>query len=367
MAVFKVKNLRYIDWGLLAIILILISFGLTVIYGLDLAQDNHFLFFKKQLFFAFVGIAFFFFFSGVDYKIFKTYSYWLYLFSLFLLVLVLWTGKTIRGTTGWFSWGGVQFQPVELAKIFLIIVLARFFALKAYEIKTFQFIVLSSVFFIPVFILVMLQPDLGSALILFFIWIGMLLISGIKKKHFLIIFTVLLVLSVAAWFFVLRDYQKDRILTFLNPSSDPLGSGYNVIQATVAVGSGQLLGRGISLGSQSQLHFLPEAHTDFIFSSLAEAFGFVGSTMVLVLYALFFWEIVRKLSFVRDDFAVFLTVGFLIYFISQIVLNIAMNLSMAPVTGLPLPLISYGGSSLVSGLIMLGIVSNILVSAKSGD
>ena len=299
-----------------------------------------------------------------NYKILKTYSYWFYLFALGLLFAVLFVGETIRGTKGWFALPGFQFQPVELTKIFLILVLARFFAYRAYEIKRFQTIILSSVLFAPSFLLVMFQPDLGSAIVLFMIWLGMVLVSGIKKKHLAIIGVILLVVFILAWFFGFKDYQKARIATFLNPASDSLGIGYNVIQSTIAIGSGQIFGRGISLGSQSQLNFLPEAHTDFIFSSLAEALGFLGASLVLFLYGFLFFRVVRKIKSIKGDFAVFLVVGILIYFISQIVLNIAMNMSIAPVVGLPLPLLSYGGSSLVVSMIMLGIISQVLIRAK---
>ena len=358
------KNLRFFDWGLLAIILILISFSLIIIYSLDLSQDNNFLFFKKQLVFILIGVALFLVFSFIDYKIFNTYSYWFYLFSLFLLVGVLFFGEVIRGTKGWFVFGGLQFQPVEMAKVALIIVLARFFSKKAYEIKKFQFIILSGILLAPSLFLVLLQPDLGSAIVLFVLWFGMLLVSGIKKKHLLILMLILVLVFVLAWFFGFKDYQKARLATFLNPSSDPLGIGYNVIQSTIAVGSGKLLGQGVSHGSQTQLQFLPEAHTDFIFASLAEAFGFLGVSLVLFFYGLFFYRIIRRLKKVRDDFATFLVLGVLVYFIAQIFSNISMNLSLAPVIGLPLPLLSYGGSSLVISLIMLGIVSNILIKSE---
>lgn len=364
MVLLPFKNIRFFDWGLLAIILVLISFSLIIIHSLDLSQGNDFFLFKKQLAFIAVGLVLFFIFTFLDYKIFNTYSYWLYLFALLMMIAVLFVGDVIRGTKGWFVIGGVQFQPVELLKIALIVVLARFFSKRAYEIKTFKFIVLSGILFAPAFLLVMLQPDLGSALVLFAIWFGMLLVSGLKKKHFFIFLVGILIVFTLAWFFGFKDYQKERIATFLNPASDALGIGYNVIQSTIAVGSGRVFGQGVSSGSQTQLQFLPEAHTDFIFASLGEAFGFVGTSLVLFFYGLFFYRIIIKLKGVRSDFAIFLTLGVLIYFISQIVSNIAMNISMAPVIGLPLPFLSYGGSSLVMSFVMVGIISNILIKSQ---
>ncbi|NCF75191.1 MAG: rod shape-determining protein RodA [Xanthomonadaceae bacterium] len=363
---FSTKNLYRFNWGLLTITLILISFSLLILYSLDLGNENNLFFFKKQLAFVGLGILLFFVFNAIDYKIFKTYSYWIYLFSLFLLTAVLFFGKSIHGTQGWFVIGNFQFQPVEISKIALIIVLSRFFSIKAYEIKTIQFITLSGILLAPSLILVMRQPDLGSAIILFILWFGMLLVSGIKKKHLFFISLSLITIFIFAWFFGLQEYQKARILTFLNPSSDPLKTGYNVIQSKIAIGSGQIFGRGFSFGTQSQLNFLPEAHTDFILSSLAESLGFLGITLILFFYGLFFYIIIKKLKTVYDDFGIFLIIGILIYFISQIFLNIAMNIGMAPVIGIPLPLLSYGGSSLIITFIMLGIVSSVLTKNRYG-
>ncbi|MEA2088470.1 MAG: rod shape-determining protein RodA [Patescibacteria group bacterium] len=364
MLFFPIKNLYRFNQGLLAITLILISFSFLILYSLDLGNENNLFFFKKQLSFAILGILFFAIFNAINYKIFKTYSYCIYFFSLFLLITVLFFGQSIRGTQGWFVIGGFQFQPVEFSKIALIIVLSRFFSIRAYEIKKFQFIALSGILFAPSFILIMRQPDLGSAIILFILWFGMLLVSGIKKKHLFFLLLALIIIFIFAWFFGFQDYQKARILTFLNPSSDPLGIGYNVIQSKIAIGSGQIFGRGFSFGSQSQLNFLPEAHTDFIFASLAESLGFLGISLALFFYALFFYVIIKNLKMVRDDFGIFLIIGILIYFISQIFLNIAMNIGVAPVMGIPLPLLSYGGSSLITTFIMLGIISSVLTKNK---
>ncbi len=354
-------NLRRLDLWLLTIILILIGFSLITIYSLDLSQKTDFFYFKKQLIFSVIGIICFFVFALIDYKILKTYSYAIYLFALTLLTLVLFFGHTIHGTRGWFMFYGLSAQPVEFAKIAIIIVLARFLSVHAYEIKNFSYIFLSAILLSPAILLTLLQPDLGSAAILLILWVGMLLVSGIKKKHFFLLSASFILCFCLAWLFGFKDYQKDRILTFLNPSLDPLMSGYNVIQSTIAVGSGKLFGHGISSGSQSQLQFLPEAHTDFIFSSLAEGLGLIGSGLLLFLFAILFYKIIKQLKNVSDDFGIFLVSGILTYFISQIFLNIAMNIGIAPVMGIPLPLISYGGSSLVVSFIMLGITANVLM------
>ncbi len=360
MAKINLKIFSKFDWTVFFLILLLLGLSLTLIYSYSLSQNNHLFFFKKQAFFAVSGLALLFLFSAIDYHILKTYSYWIYLFSLFLLMAVLLFGATINGTKGWFALGIFRFQPVELTKIALILVLARFFSYRAYEIKKFSTIVLSGILLAPAIFLVLLQPDLGSAIILFFIWLGMAILSGIKKKHLFFLGLAALAAFALAWFFWFKPYQKNRILTFLYPARDPLSAGYNVIQSTITVGSGRFLGKGISFGSQSQLKFLPEAHTDFIFATLAETLGFLGVTFTLAIYGLLFWRLSQKARLLRDDFAIFLLVGILIYLITQIFFNIAMNIKMAPVMGLPLPLLSYGGSSLLITLIMLGIALNIL-------
>ncbi|MEA2064996.1 MAG: rod shape-determining protein RodA [Patescibacteria group bacterium] len=358
-------NLRNLDLWLLIIILILIGFSLITIYSLDLSQKTDFFYFKKQLIFSVIGIVCFFAFALIDYKILKTYSYAIYLFALTLLILVLFFGKVVHGTRGWFAFYGISAQPVEFAKIAIIITLARFLSMRAYEIKKFLNIFLSAILLSPTILLTLLQPDLGSAIILLILWIGMLFIGGMEKKHLFLLSTSLILCFCLAWFFSFKDYQKDRILTFLNPSLDPLASGYNVIQSTIAVGSGKLFGRGISSGSQSQLQFLPEAHTDFIFSSLAEGLGLIGAGLLLFLFVILFYKIIKKLKGVSNDFGIFLVSGILIYFISQIFLNIAMNIGIAPVMGIPLPLISYGGSSLIVSFIMLGIIANVLTQKST--
>lgn len=353
-------SIRHFDLWMLIIILILIGFSLITIYSLDLSQKTDFFYFKKQLIFSIIGISCFFIFALIDYKILKTYGYVIYLFALTLLILVLFFGYAAHGTRGWFVFYGLSAQPVEFAKIAIIIILARFLSIHAHEIKKISCIFLSAILLSPAILLVMLQPDLGSAIILLILWVGMLLVGGIRKKHFLLLSIFFILCFCLAWFFSFKDYQKDRILTFLNPSSDPLNSGYNVIQSIIAIGSGKLFGRGISSGSQSQLQFLPEAHTDFIFSSLAEGLGLIGAGLLLFLFAILFYKIIKHLKQISNDFGIFLVSGILIYFISQIFLNIAMNIGIAPVMGLPLPLISYGGSSLVVSFIMLGIIANVL-------
>jgi len=189
----------------------------------------------------------------------------------------------------------------------------------------------------------------------------MLIIIGIKRLHLLSIIAVILVLAFSSWFFFLQDYQKNRILTFIDPSRDPLGQGYNITQASIAVGSGQLVGRGLGYGSQSQLKFLPESQTDFIFAVIAEELGFIGVVIILFFWLIFFWRLIRGLKTCSNDFGVFLVLGISLLFIIHIFVNIGMNIGLAPVTGISLPFLSYGGSFLISSLFMVGLAQSVII------
>ena len=264
----------------------------------------------------------------------------------------------MHGTTGWFIIGPLSLQPVELAKFFLVIFLADYFSREGRNIFTFRDI-LKSFAAAAIFIaLVLRQPDLGSSIILFLIWLGMLLFSRVQKKHMIVVFLGFIAAGLLAWFFVLAPYKKDRIKVFVNPKLDPLGAGYNIKQSIIAIGSGGFFGKGIGFGSQSQLRFLPEAHTDFIFAMIAEEMGFLMVVFVLGMFALFFWRILVLAQKSQTNFTAYLSVGFLIIFLSETLINVGMNLGLMPVTGLALPFISLGGSALVSNFIMVGILES---------
>ena len=269
-------------------------------------------------------------------------------------------GSTVRGTTGWIGLGQFNIQPVEIAKVVIIIFLASFLSKKKSQlsiiVRTIASIVLVA---IPVF-LILKQPDLGSAAIIMGIWIGMLFVSGINKKVFFGLFLAGLVISSASWF-VLQDYQKERLMNFVSPERDPRGSGYNVIQSIVAVGSGGAWGKGLGHGSQSQLNFLPEKHTDFIFAVFAEEFGFLGSFVIISLFGILIYRIKETARLARDNFGYLLAVGISMMLFFQILVNIGMNIGVAPVAGVPLPLLSYGGSSMISILAALGIIQSIYI------
>ena len=353
--------LQKLDWFLILAIFLLVCFGLSAIYSIAFSQEEaNFFYFKKQIIGAVIGFALLFLAAFVDYKSLKIYSRFFYVFAFLMLTMVLLFGQTLRSTTGWFVIGGISFQPVELVKLFLIIFLAAYFSRQPRGKKSFIHILISGSATALLCALVLLQPDLGSAALLFIIWIAMLLLRGVKKKHLIILLSAIIILSLISWFFVLEDYQKDRLLTFVNPELDPLGSGYNVTQSIIAVGSGQLLGRGLGFGSQSQLKFLPSSQTDFIFAVLAEELGLVGVFFILVFWLLFFWRLILAAQRARDDFALFFILGAIVFFASQVTINIGMNLGIMPVTGITLPFMSLGSSSLITSLITIGVAESII-------
>ena len=285
------------------------------------------------------------------------------------MVLVLTPlGSTIRGTRGWFSLGWASFQPVELAKIFLIIILADIYSRQARTINQFKHLFLIGLVALLPFILAASQPDFGSAMVLFFIWLISFFLVTKNKKHIILVLASVVLLFSAAWFFIFQDYQQDRIKAFVNPAFDPLGRGYNVRQSIIAVGAGRLTGRGLGFGSQSQLKFIPESQTDFIFSVIAEELGFVGVVMVLALFLFLFYRLYKIALLSPDDFGLFLVVLIAILIFIHSFVNIGMGLGLLPVTGISLPFVSYGGSFMVVMLILIGLVLNIykagLISRK---
>lgn len=358
---------RKSDWLLSLIAFFLVAFGLMGIYSIETSVvDSDFSNFKKQITFFIIGIALMIFFSLLDYRYLKTYSMVIFGLGLLILVLVLISGIVIRGTQGWLVLFGEQgFQPVELAKIVLIIVLAHFFTNWRAEITKLKNLLLIFLVAGVLIVLVFLQPDFGSAFILIAIFLGLLFMTRIKKSFVISILVILTIVMLLSWSFVLQDYQKNRILTFLDMDRDPWGSGYNIKQSIIAVGSGQLFGRGLSLGPQSGLNFLPVQETDFIFAVIAEELGFVGSFLLIGFIVLLIYRLFRISRLARDDFGLFVVGGIMIYLFSQSILNIGMNIGVMPIAGVPLPLVSYGGSSLLATFIMLGIAQSIYIRRET--
>jgi len=350
---------KNIDWLLLVAVFLLVCFGLSSIFSLGLSQHSNFGLFGKQVLFSLIGILFLFIFISFDYRWWRSLSSWIYLVSVILLVLLFWFGKEVNGAKSWFIFGSFSFQPIELAKLSVIMVLARFFSSRAHLKYNLKIWWQSFLIILPISVLAFLQPDFGSVLVVVFIWFAMLWLSGLKKKHLWFFLGLVILLAIFGWRFGLQDYQKQRIAVFLNPELAPLGAGYNVRQSMIAIGSGQFFGRGLGLGTQSQLRFLPISEADFIFSSLAEEMGFVGVFFIFVLFFILFYRLFKIMNFVRDDFGAFLIFGLSAMFFIQMTVNIGMTLGLLPVTGLPLPFVSYGGSFLVISLLGIGIVESI--------
>jgi rod shape determining protein RodA len=350
-----------LDWLMLTVALLLLTIGLAALYSVSFS-GNEFNsgYFVKQIVAIFIGIGIMIVLSAYDYRAFGFFSTKLYLSAVLILFGVIYFGIQARGTVGWFGISGFNFQPVELTKLIVIIFLANFLSKKRNELSTWVRIFSSAILiFIPVW-LILWQPDFGSAVIIIGIWLGMFLASGISKKNIAIFISIMLVMVFSSWFF-LRDYQKDRIKNFVNPYNDPRGSGYNVIQSIVAVGSGGTWGKGLGHGSQSQLNFLPEKHTDFIFAAISEELGFLGSFLVLGLFGILLYRMKNIAKFARDNVGYLMSIGIMIMFSLQIFINIGMNIGIAPIAGIPLPLLSYGGSSVMIMLASIGILQSIYI------
>ncbi|MFZ6036209.1 MAG: rod shape-determining protein RodA [Patescibacteria group bacterium] len=349
------------DWPLLIVVLFLVVIGMVGIYSVEVTADepDYALVIRQAIFFV-VGMAFMIFVLAIDYRQIRGWSWVLFGLSTALLVGVLAFGTTIRGTKGWFMLvGDLGFQPVELVKIFVIIVLAKLLYDWRGEIHRLQHLV-QLLGLVGVLIgLVLIQPDFGSAFIIGSITLGLLGIIRMPRKFLVWLLVGLVIMSVLGWQFVLRDYQKERILTFLQPDRDPYGSGYNIKQSIIAVGSGNLFGRGLALGPQSRLNFLPVQETDFIYAVIAEQLGLIGSGLIIVLFVVLVYRLVGIARRARDDFGLFMVMGTVIYFCAQAVMNIGMNVGLLPIAGVPLPFVSYGGSSLVASLILVGLVQSV--------
>lgn len=341
------RSIFDIDWGLMAPVLILVTLSLTTLFSIDISL------FRSQFIFFIVGIFAFLFFSQTNYKIVAIYSMPIYIVSVVLLLVVLVLGIESRGSVRWLEFLGFRVQFSEIIKPFLALSLSSFLSSKDnYSLKT---LFLAVCFLMPIVFLVFLQPDLGNALIYLMVAVLAFIIFGFPFRFFfagLFFFSLFLPLI---WKF-LHGYQKARILTFLNPN-DPLGLSYNAIQSVIAVGSGMLIGRGLGLGTQSGLRFLPERHTDFIFATLSEELGIVGGTLVVLTFGFLLYKIFTIFLNQEDLFCkVFSIITFSLIFF-QFFINTGMNIGILPIVGITLPFVSYGGSSLLSNFILLGMLS----------
>lgn len=358
------KKILNFDFIYLAGVLLLLAVGLIVLYSIPNSSAD----FWKQFFLVIFGLILFFYLGITNYSIFKSYSTLLYFLSILILVVVLIPplGVKVNGTMGWLNLGFTRIQPVEMVKVCIIIFLAHFIEDKRIALGELNTIIASFILVSVIGFLIFLQPDFGSALVIYGIWFGMIFISGISKKYLLAFLIVGILISVVTWPF-LNPLQKKRITDFVNSEQeqDLQGSGYNVNQSVIAVGNGGLYGKGIGYGSQSQLNFLPEKHTDFIFATIVEATGLIGACFILSLFLVIFIRFRFIADSARDSFGYFLVSGVMILLFIHVLINIGMNIKVMPVTGIPLPFISYGGSSIVSILIACGIVMNVFVRKET--
>lgn len=349
-----IKSLVTIDWILFGSVVLISSAGLVTMNSF--VADN--IFFTRQLVWLSVGICIFFGLSIIDFKFLRRTSVitWLFVFTVGLLSLLFIVGSVIKGAQSWFDLGFFSIQPAELAKLVLIILLAKYFSRRHIEIRNIRHILVSGIYAGILFLLILAQGDFGSAVIIFLIWFGMVLVSGISKKHLLLVFGIILLSTTVLWTFVFQDYQKARIISFVKPLEDIQGAGYNAYQSTITVGSGKLFGKGLGYGTQSRLQFLPEHETDFIFAAFAEEWGFIGVLIILVLYGVVVWRILINALYGASNFETLFGLGLAILIMSHFTIHIGMNIGLLPVTGITIPFMSYGGSHVIVVFTALGIL-----------
>lgn len=358
----KISILR-VDWVLLAPVLLVALAGLATMNSF--VGESYF--FERQSVWLSLSLVVFFAASLVDWRFLRRTGVIVVLFvvsALFLLFLFA-AGSVFQGARSWFDLGGFSFQPSDPAKLTLVLLLSKYFSRRHVEIAHIRHILVSGTYALIFFLLVLLQPDFGSAIIIFLIWFGMVLVSGISKKHLLAVIASVAVASMLLWSFALAPYQKQRIITFLDPLADVRGTGYNARQSTIAVGSGELFGKGVGYGTQSKLRFLPEYETDFIFAAFAEEWGFVGSLLLLSLYGVIIWRILRAAMLGAGNFEMFFGLGLAIFFMAHIIVHVGMNIGLLPITGVTIPFMSYGGSHLVTEFLGLGILMGQRVYSRA--
>ncbi len=315
-------------------------------------------FFGRQLIWAAVSLVAFFVASRIDVRFLNRSNviFGIYITAMIFLVAVLIGGSVVNGAKSWFSFGAFSFQPSDIVKIALILLLAKYYSRRHVEIRHVRHVVVSGLYALVPLLLIFLEPDFGSAIIIFLIWFGMTLVSGISKKHLAVVFLLGLAAFAGLWLFVFKPYQKERILNFLNPYYDIRGSGYNAFQSRIAVGSGGVYGKGVGFGTQSRLQYLPEYQTDFIFAAFTEEWGFIGALILLILYGLLLARIIKAAFVGATNFETLFATGFAIMLLSHILINVGMNIGIMPVTGITLPFMSYGGSHLLVEFIALGLL-----------
>ena len=344
----------HIDWVLFISALLLVGAGILTMNSF--VGENYF--FENQLIWASLAVGLFFILSFIDFRFLRRTGVivLLFSFSALLLLLLFLFGDIVKGAQSRFDFGVFALQPADPIKLILILLLAKYFSRRHIEIANIRHLFVSGLYAFLIFFLVLLQPDFGSAIIIFLLWFGMVLVSGISKRHIFVVIVIGAVTLFGLWSFVFEDYQKQRIVTFIHPLTDIQGAGYNAYQSTIAVGSGQIFGKGVGYGTQSKLQFLPEYETDFIFAAFAEEWGFVGVVLLFILFGIVIWRVLENAMRGATNFEILFGIGFAIFLISHMTINIGMNIGLLPVTGTTLPFMSYGGSHLITEFIGLGIL-----------
>ena len=343
-----------LDWPITITLFFLSIFSISAIYPISEISSQ--IFFIRQIVFFILGFLVMFLLFFIDFNRFKNQTYifaFLYIFALILLFLPFLFGDMIRGSKSWISIGEFNMQPTEYVKIILLLVFAKYFSFRQIELYKPFHIIISAIYVATPAFIIALMPDLGSALVILSLWLGMVIISGIRLKHLLIVFLIGAMLVTVLWGVFLEDYQKTRVLSFIYPYEDPLGASYSRNQALIAIGGGSIFGTGFGNGAQTIQGFLPESHTDFIFANIAENTGLIGITIVLFLFGFIIWRLLHFQG--KNSFANAYSLGLGILILFQALINILINIGMLPVTGITLPFLSYGGSSLISLFIAIGI------------
>ncbi len=351
------RRLAQLDWVLILSIVPIVIAGLVTMYSFTGSE----VYFSRQIIWVCVSVVVLALTALFDYSVFTRTGVivGLYVGICAALLLVASVGSVAKGAQSWFNFGAFSVQPSDPAKIVLILMLAKYFSRRHIAISNIRHILVSGAYTLIIFGLVLLQPDFGSAVIIFAIWLGMVLVSGISKKHLFVLGLIGVVVGGALWTYGFEQYQRDRIMTFLHPLADIRGAGYNAYQSTIAVGSGEVLGKGIGFGTQSRLQFLPEFETDFIFAAFSEEWGFIGSLIILLLYGVILWRLVMLGMRGARNFETLYAVGLAILILTHVTINIGMNIGLLPVTGVVLPFMSYGGSHLVTEAAAIGLAMSM--------
>jgi rod shape determining protein RodA len=362
------RSIRHFDAVMVVLAAALVAYGAVLIYSATLSAYPNGVDFGhplvKQLIFAFLGVAVMLAVTWTDYRVLGQMAPALYFLAIALLGLVLFVGDSAYGSTRWFTFAGLQVQASEVAKLLVILALARYLADKQSEMHDVRVFAASLAMAALPAVLVMIEPDMGTAIVFGAIWLGMVLMAGAPARYVMVLVGLVVALVPFATLAVMGDYQRERIGLWINPNSEPLEGGFNILQAEIGIGSGGLFGKGLTQGTQTQLDFLQTSTTDYIFSVLGEELGLMGALLLFALFTMLLFRGIRIAGLAQDQFGRLLATGIVIMILFQVFINVAVNVRLVPVTGIPLPFISQGGSSLVMLFAAIGVLQSILLRHK---